>query len=183
MKDSSNDIALVVEEKQEEKVSESFNGLVICSASDSHISEIAELWANLASIQQIYAPERYSFKGEGKDWRAFVRRKLSKEENLLLVVHDLGSKEIKGFLYLQCVKLPNSNVVVKGVIEDIYTKPQYRRMEIATKLLNVALKWAGKNGLKCVDMMSFKGPKDQEKFLTNLNIRLDVDVELKLFSI
>src|SRR3989338_1042970 len=75
--------------------------LVISTASEEHVKEIAELWANLATIQQIYAPERYNFLPEGKDWRAFVRRKMEKNHNLLLVAYDKGSAEIKGFLYLQ----------------------------------------------------------------------------------
>ena len=30
--------------------------LVVSTANESHVKEVAELWANLASIQQMYAP-------------------------------------------------------------------------------------------------------------------------------
>ena len=127
-----------------------FGDLVVCSANENHVSEVAELWANHATIQQINAPGRYAFKAEGKDWRAFVRKKIDKKNNLLLVVHKKGEKEVMGFLYLQTITLPSSELVLKGVIEDVYTKPQHRKQGIATKLLNVALEWACNEHIKHV---------------------------------
>ena len=138
--------------------------LVVCTADESHVKEVAELWANLASIQQIYAPERYNFLPEGKDWRAFVRRKMEKNHNLLLVAHNKNEYEVKGFLYLQSVTLPSSDLVLKGVIEDIYTKPQYRRQDLASTMLTTALKWALKQKIKQVDLISLTRSNDLIQF-------------------
>src|SRR3989338_5469231 len=104
--------------------------IVISSANDNHIKELGELWANLASIQQIFAPERYSFNAEKKDWHYFVQNKVEKRSNSLLVAQKKNEYEVRGFLYIQSVTLPSSELVLKGVIEDIYTKPQYRRQGI-----------------------------------------------------
>ena len=138
--------------------------LVICTASEEHVKEIAELWANLASIQQIYAPERYNFIPEGKDWQTFVRRKMKKSHNLLLVAHNKNNHEIKGFLYLQAITIPSSNLVLKGVIEDLYTKPQYRRQNIASALLNVSILWALKQNIKQIELISLTRSNDLIQF-------------------
>jgi len=144
----------------------SFTGdnLVICTANEGHVKEIAELWANLASIQQMYAPERYNFIPEGKDWQSFVRRKMEKNYNLLLVAHDKNNTEIKGFLYLQSITLPSSNLVLKGVIEDLYTKPQYRKQNIASVLLKVSIAWALKQNIKQIELISLTKSNDLIQF-------------------
>ena len=138
--------------------------LVISTANETHVKEIAELWANLASIQQLNAPERYDFKCEKKDWHEFVLHKLFKKHNLLLVAHNKDEYEVKGFLYLQTITLPSSEFILKGVIEDIYTKPQYRREGIASKLLDVAMKWAQTQNIKQVDLISITKAKDLLEF-------------------
>ena len=154
--------------------------LVVSTANESHVKEVAELWANLASIQHMYAPERYNFLPEGKDWRAFVRRKMEKNHNLLLVTHDKGSTEIKGFLYLQAITLPSSDLVLKGVIEDIYTKPQYRRQDIASTVLTTALKWSLKQKIKQVDLISLTRSNDliqfYLKFIKESNVGINLDL-------
>ena len=157
-----------------------FDDLRICTAGEEHVKEIAELWANLASVQQISAPERYNFKAEGKDWQAFVRRKLAKKHNLLLVIHKTGSMEVRGFLYLQTIVIPSSDLVLKGVIEEVYTKPQYRKQGIGSKLLEVALEWASSQNIKQIDFVTLantKGVADfyfkfLKSFKTNLNLEL-----------
>ena len=138
--------------------------LITCTANEEHVNEIAELWANLASIQHLYAPERYNFLPEGKDWRAFVRRKMEKNHNLLLVSHNKNSREVKGFLYLQAITIPLSDLVLKGVIEDIYTKPQYRRQDIASTLLNVAIAWTLKQKIKQIDLITLTRSNDLIQF-------------------
>lgn len=165
------------------KVSTSFNKLIICSANESHIKEIAELWANLASIQQMFLSGRYDFKQEGKDWQAFVRKKLSKNQNLLLVAHDIGSYEIKGFVYLQTITLPSSDLVLKTVIEDIYTKPQYRKQSIATKLLEVAMNWACSQNIKQVEFISSSKSKDLSSLYLKIFNKLKGTLDLELVTL
>lgn len=162
------------------QIKSQFENLLITNAKESHIKEVAELWANLASIQQISLPDRYNFRQEGKDWREFVRRKLNKNHNLLLVAHEVGSIEVKGFLYLQTITLPSSDLVLKGVIEDIYTKPQYRKQGIATKLLDVAMNWAQSQGIKQVEFISSSKTKDLSTlFIKTLNkLKGTIDLEL-----
>ncbi len=162
--------------------------LTICTANESHVREVAELWANLATIQQIYAPERYDFLPEGKDWRAFVRRKMEKRHNLLLVTHDRNvsqhtSTEIKGFLYLQTITLPSSDLVLKGVIEDLYTKPQYRRQNIASIMLNVTIEWALKQNIKQIDLISLTRSNDLIQFYLKFikESKLDINLDLVTF--
>lgn len=154
--------------------------LVICTANENHVNEIAELWANHAAIQYLSAPERYNFKFETKDWREFVRNKLNKKHNLLLVAHEEGEEEIKGFLYLQTITIPSSNLVLKGVVEDIYTKPQYRKLGIATKLLEVGISWSLKNYIKQIDLISLHNAKDvsefYSKFLKSGNQSISLEV-------
>ena len=154
--------------------------LVVCTASEEHVKEIAELWANLASIQQMYAPERYNFIPEGKDWRAFVRKKMEKNHNLLLVAHDKNSTEIKGFLYLQAITLPSSDLVLKGIIEDIYTKPQYRRQDIASVLLNVSVLWALKQNIKQIELISLTRSNDLIQFYIRFIKGSKLDIKLDL---
>ena len=125
-----------------------YDDLVICTANENHAKELAELWANLAAVQQIIAPERFNFAPEGKDWQSFVRKKISKKNNLLLVMHKKDDVEIRGFLYLQTVTIPSSDLILKGIVEDIYTKPQYRRQEVAFKLLDTATHWAQSQNIK-----------------------------------
>ena len=146
------------------KVNFTEDNLVICTANGSHVKEIAELWANLASIQQMYAPERYNFLPEGKDWQVFVRRKMEKNHNLLLVAHNKNETEIKGFLYLQAITIPSSDLVLKGVIEDLYTKPQYRRQNIASALLNVTISWSLKQNIKQIELISLTKSNDLIQF-------------------
>lgn len=148
----------------DKNISATVGSLVITNANESHINEIAELWANHASIQQIYAPERYNFKLEKRDWREFVRNKLNKKQNLLFVAHDKDSSEIKGFLYLQTITIPSSELILKAIIEDVYTKPQYRRHGIATKLLNVALDFSSKYSIKQVDLITLINTRDLFEF-------------------
>ena len=159
-----------------------FGDLVIRTSSDNDIKEITELWANLATVQQIYAPDRFSFNSCGKDWQAFVKRKISKKYNLLLVAHKKGDAEIRGFLYLQTITLPSSDLVLKAVIEDIYTKPQYRRQGIASKIMDVSLEWASNQSVKQVDFITLTNEKIkglsafysrfQNKFKENVNLEL-----------
>ena len=160
-----------------------FDDLIVCSASECHVKEIAELWANLASIQQISAPDKYSFQREEKDWQSFVRKKLSKKNNLLLVAHKQGDYEVKGFLYLQTITIPSSDLVLKGVMEDIYTKPQHRRLEIASKLLNVAMDWAIGQNIKQVDFISLTNAKDLSGFYLSFLKKLKKDITLELVTL
>jgi GNAT superfamily N-acetyltransferase len=157
--------------------------LIVCTANDSHVKEIAGLWANLACIQQMYAPERYNFLPEGKDWQAVVRRKMEKTHNLLLVAHNKNSAEIKGFLYLQSITIPSSNLVLKGVIEDIYTKPQYRRQDIASALLNVGIFWALKQKIKQIDLISLTRSNDLIQFYLRFLKESKQDISLDLVTV
>lgn len=154
--------------------------LIICSADEKHVREVAELWANLASIQQLIAPQRYSF--NQKDWQRFVREKLDKKSNLLLVTHKLNDPEIKGFLYLQTITLPSSDLVLKGVLEDIYTKPQYRRSGAATKLLDVGIEWALNHNIKQIDLISFTKIKELTYFYLDFIKKSKKDINLELVS-
>lgn len=163
-------------------ISRTFNNLIINNASDNHVKEIAELWANLATIQQIISPARYNFKLEGKDWQVFVRKKLSKNNNLLLVAHDNNSSEIKGFLYLQTVTLPLSNLILKGVIEEIYTKPQHRKAGIANKLLEVAIEWANSQNVKQIDFIAPAESRDLIGFYSKTLNELNKNVNLELVT-
>ena len=157
-----------------------FKDLVICNASENHVNEVAELWANLACIQQVFAPDRFSFKSEGRDWRTFVRRKLEKTNNLLLVAYKKDSNEIKGFLYLQSITIPLSDLILKGVIEDIYTKPQHRKQKIATQLLNVAIDWATEQNIKEIDLILIEKAKALSNFYTNFSKKIKKDIKLEL---
>lgn len=150
-----------------------FGDLITCNANESHVKEIAELWANLACVQQIFAPERYNFVTEGKDWNAFVRKKLSKANNLLLVMHKKEDVEVRGFLYLQTITLPSSDLVLKGVIEDVYTKPQYRKQEVATKMLSVAVEWALSQNIKQVDLISLAKTDSSSNFYPKVLKKID----------
>ena len=144
-----------------------FDDLLIETANETHKKEIAELWANLAAIQQIVLPERYSFKGHSKQWYLLVEQKLTKKHHLLLSAHIKNQDEIKGFLYLQTVTLPSSNLILKCMIEDLYTKPQYRKQGIATKLLNCALEWVEKMNIRHVDLISTTKSRDLSFFYLN----------------
>lgn len=159
-------------------IEQTFEDLVICSANESHVKEIAELWANLACVQQIFAPERYNFVSEGKDWNSFVRKKLSKKNNLLLVMHKKGDIEVRGFLYLQTVTLPSSDLVLKAVIEDVYTKPQYRKQEVATKMLNIAVDWALSQNIKHIDLISLAKTQDPSNFYPKTLKRISKKAEI-----
>lgn len=159
-----------------------FGNLIVANADETQIKEIAELWANHASIQYLNAPEKYNFSIEKKDWKKFVTVKLEKRNNLLLVAHDQGKEEIKGFLYLQTVLMPSSELILKGVIEDIYTKPQYRRQSIASKLLDVAIEWCIKNSISQVDLVSLKNTKDLSEFFKYYRELNSSNVELELVT-
>ena len=163
-------------------IEKAFDDLVVCSANDSHVSEIAELWANLACVQQIFAPERYNFVTEGKDWQSFVRKKLSKKNNLLLVAYKNGHSEIKGFLYLQTVTLPSSDLILKGIIEDIYTKPQHRKQGIAFRLLDVALDWASNQNIKQVSLISLTRTSDLSSFYSKVLKKIKKNLNLELLT-
>ena len=157
--------------------------LITCTANNTHVKEVAELWANLASIQHLYASERYNFLPEGKDWQAFVRRKMEKSHNLLLVSHNKNSSEVKGFLYLQTITIPSSDLVLKGVVEDIYTKPQYRRQDIASTLLNTAISWALKQKFKQVDLITLTRSNDLIQFYLKFIKGSKQDVNLDLVTV
>lgn len=157
--------------------------LVFCTATEEHVREVAELWANLASIQQVFAPQRYDFKQEEKNWQNIVRKKLAKKNNLLLVVHKKEHNEVRGFLYLQTITLPSSNLVLKGVIEDIYTKPQYRKQNIANQLLDISLEWAFNQNIKQVDLVSISNIRDTTTFYLNYLKKTKSDVNLQLVTI
>lgn len=157
-----------------------FGDIVVCNADESHIREVAELWANLASIQQISAPAKYNFSLEVKNWQKFVKDKISKKDNLLLVAHREGDPEIRGFLYLQTIKAPPLEIILKTAIEDLYIKPQYRRQEIATKLLNVAITCLEKNSILQLDLISVTGANDllafYKKYLGSINTSVAIDI-------
>lgn len=165
------------------RVEKIFDDLVVSTPNESHINELAELWANLASVQQIYAPERYNFRAEGKDWRSFVRKKILKKNNLLLVTHNVGEPEVKGFLYLQTVTIPSSDFVLKGVVEDIYTKPQYRKQGIASAMFEAAFEWALKQNIKQIDLILLSKTKDLTEFYLKILKRNMKDVNLEILTI
>jgi len=114
--------------------------------------------------------------------RAFVKRKLSKNQNLFLVAHDTGSSEIKGFLYLQTITLPSSDLVLKAVIEDIYTKPQYRNQGIATKLLETVLEWACSQNIKQVEFISSSKTKNLSSLFLKMFNKLKGTMNLELVT-
>ena len=164
-------------------VSCQFNDLKISTANEVHIKEVAELWANLASIQQIFAPERYDYKYEGKNWQEFVKRKLSKKQNLLLVAYKNDCFEVMGFLYLQTITIPSTDLVVKGAIEDIYTKPQYRKQGIASKLLDVGLDWVQKQNIKHVDFVLLMKARNLLEFSLKYIKRSNTEVKLDMVTV
>ncbi|OGI19467.1 MAG: hypothetical protein A3B68_04020 [Candidatus Melainabacteria bacterium RIFCSPHIGHO2_02_FULL_34_12] len=157
--------------------------IVISSANDNHIKELGELWANLASIQQIFAPERYSFNAEKKDWHYFVQNKVEKRSNLLLVAQKKNEYEVRGFLYLQSVTLPSSELVLKGVIEDIYTKPQYRRQGIAAMLLKISLEWARSQNIKQADIVSLSGSKGMPELCLKVSKEIKNEINFELLTV
>ena len=160
-----------------------FEELQITSANETHVREVAELWANLASIQQLHAPERFSFKNEIKDWQIFVRRKLEKKYNLLLVALNQGKTEVKGFLYLQIITLPSSDFALKGIIEDLYVKPQYRNEGIATYLLDVSCEWALSQSIKQIDLICLTKPKDLLDFYLTYLKKFNKEITLDLITL
>lgn len=164
-------------------VSFNYGDLVICSANEGHLKELAELWANLAALQQLTAPQRYDFKLEEKNWQAFVTKKLNKKNNLLLVAHKIEEKEVRGFLYLQTITIPSSDLVLKAVIEDVYTKPQYRKQGIALKLLEVAATWAKKENIKQVDFVCLTKLKDSINLYESFSESLGKALNLELVTI
>ena len=105
---------------------------------------------------------------------------MEKTHNLLLVAHDKGSTEIKGFLYLQAITIPSSDLVLKGVIEDIYTKPQYRRQDIASTLLNVSISWALKQNIKQIELISLTRSNDLIQFYIRFIKGSKLDIKLDL---
>ena len=157
--------------------------LIISNPNQSHIRELSELWANLATVQQIYAPERYDFKSEEKNWQVFVKNKIEKQHNLLLVAQGKDSPEVKGFLYLQTITIPSSNLVLKAVIEDIYTKPQHRRGRIANKMLDIALNWAKMHNIKQIDLITLTRSKDLIQFYLKYIKETKLDINLELVTI
>lgn len=160
-----------------------FDDLIIRSANEGHIKELGELWANHACVQQIFAPDRYDFKAEGRNWQIFVSKKLLKQNNLLLVAQKDKEYEVRGFLYLQTVTIPSSDLLLKGVIEDIYTKPQYRNQGIAMKMLEVALDWVSKQNIKQVDLISLGSTKGVSSFCSNALSKTKSNVSLNLLII
>lgn len=163
------------------EIEKQFDDLVLCTANESHVRELGELWANLACVQQIAAPDRFDFVAEGKDWQVFVRKKLAKKNNLLLVAHKSGETEVRGFLYLQTVTIPSSDLILKGIIEDIYTKPQYRKHGLATKMLDLALEWASKQNVKHVDFILLTPALSEFYSKISKKIKKNVNLELLTF--
>ena len=159
------------------------DNLIICNPDESHLKELSELWANLATVQQIAAPERYNFRTEEKNWQIFVRKKIEKLHNLLLISRSRNSPEVTGFLYLQSITIPSSNLILKAVIEDIYTKPQHRRARIASRMLDVALNWALKNNIKQVDLITLTKSKDLIQFYLKYIKESKHDLNLELITI
>ena len=89
---------------------------------------------------------------------------MEKNHNLLLISHNKNSHEVKGFLYLQAITIPSSDLVLKGVIEDLYTKPQYRRQDIASTLMNVSIAWTLKQKIKQIDLITLTRSNDLIQF-------------------
>lgn len=165
------------------KISKDYGDLVVSNASENDVKEVAELWANLASVQQIFAPGRFSFSSEGKDWQMFVRKKLSKLNNLLLVIRKKNEYEVRGFLYLQTITLPSSDLVLKAIVEDVYTKPQYRRQHLANTMLDVAFEWAQNHNIKKIELISISNSKDLESFYSKILKRVTKSLELEFLKI
>jgi GNAT superfamily N-acetyltransferase len=157
--------------------------LEITSAKEEHINELAELWANLATIQRLNMPDRFSFEGEGKNWREFVKKKIDRKQNLFLVIKKKGEYEVRGFLYLQSIKLPMSELILKGIIEDVYIKPQYRKQGLASLLMNAALDWSSQHNIKQVDCITFEKAKDLNGFVNSFSSEYKGDVDFKLVTI
>lgn len=162
-------------------IEKNFDDLVIKTADESHVKELAELWANHACVQQIFAPQRYDFRSEGKNWQIFVSKKLLKQNNVLLVAQKKGEYEVRGFLYLQTVTIPSSDLILKGIIEDIYTKPQYRKQGLALKMLEVALEWASAQNIKQVDLISLDS-KGLSEFYSKALSKTKSELSLNLLT-
>ncbi|GEM_PF-3334234 len=157
-----------------------FGEIIIHTVNQTVIKELGELWANLASVQQLSDSNRYNFFTERKDWQQFVRNKVEKKNNLLLVARKKNDNEVRGFLYLQTITLPSSDLVLKGVIEEIYTKPQYRKQRIASQMLEVALDWAAKQNIKQIDLVTLEKANVLSSFYEKaLNkIKFDINIDL-----
>lgn len=164
-------------------ISFEFGNLIISNPKEEHIPELAELWANLATIQQLNNPVRYCFKREDKNWQNVVRHKMSKSQNLLLVATTKDSPEVKGFLYLQTVTIPSSDLIIKGFIEDLYTKPQHRRKGIAHKMLEVAMCWSKLHGFKQIELVSLLNSKDVISFYESFKQLQEKEIDLELVKL
>jgi ribosomal protein S18 acetylase RimI-like enzyme len=160
-----------------------FGEITIHTADESFIKELGELWANLASVQQLSDSQRYNFFAERKDWQQFVRNKIEKKNNLLLIARKKGNNEVRGFLYLQTITLPSSDLVLKGVVEDIYTKPQYRKQHIASQMLEVALLWAAKQNIKQIDLITLEKPNVLLSFYEKVLNRIKLDINIDLLKL
>lgn len=164
-------------------IERTFGDLIIKTVDKTHVKELAELWANLASLQQLYDSARYNFHSERKDWQVFVENKISKKNNLLLVAHKANNSEIMGFLYLQTIALPSSDIVFKGVLEDIYTKPQFRRQNVASNLIEVGLEWLQNQGIKQISLISLNNTKQLKLFYGNVFKKLNEEMSIELVTI
>lgn len=73
--------------------------------------------------------------------------------------------EVVSSLYLYTVKLPSRKL---GVIEEVWTKEEYRRQGRATRLIERALKMAKKLRLDCVELTVRQDKPEIQEFYKSL---------------
>lgn len=106
-----------------EKFSSEFGLKMREGKSDHDYDKIAELWANLAMVQQIKGYTRWidQQKESGLDWFPYIKTLKNDEKNRFIVIED--EKQIFGFAYL--VVQPDSEEAgqVNGELLEIYLEP------------------------------------------------------------
>lgn len=137
------------------KTSRSMDLVEARQATKKHdFDKVAELWANLAMVQEMKGKPVWTTKQKesGLAWFPYIRELGKEKQNKFIVMED--PEKIFGFVYIELALVGKK---VRGIIHELYIEPSHHDLPDAelAKLLRAAIQKLGVEEFN-LDIDSFK---------------------------
>lgn len=113
---------------------------VVRSASNADIKDIIELWANFASIRQIFDSERWQWKKNSSlMWAEYITDIIS-DNYKIITLCDFQDNGLSGFLIGHIQKLPPYYEAAYTLnIDEFYIRPKERSPELLKQMIDFSV--------------------------------------------
>ncbi len=112
---------------------------------------MVRLWEMLARHHEEVSDQFRLAWDSRRNWEKYLRKKFSEVSTKLVVAEEDG--KVVGFML--CLLSPNAPIFKErkiGVISDVFVLEERRRKGVASKMLDVAIRWFRKNKVRSVQL-------------------------------